>query len=78
MSTTSTIKIIYWNPNGILTRIHELYYYMIANHIDVACLCETFLKFHTNPPSHPDFTLHRRDRIDGIRGGIAISIKKIN
>ena len=76
MSPNSKLNLIYWNPNGILNKTHELYHHMITNYIDIACISETFLKTNSNPPSHPDFLFHRLDRTDRQRGGVAIVINR--
>lgn len=54
----------------------ELYNYMESNEIDIACVCETFLKQNHRIHSHPDYKLHRLDRDSGDKGGVAIMIKK--
>lgn len=70
------INVLYWNANGIRNKIHELYDYMSNNHIHITCLCETFLKHKDKLPSHPDFTVHRWDREDRPKGGVAIIIRR--
>lgn len=49
---------------------------MHDNNIQIACLCETFLKPSIRLPRDPDFAVYRKDR-DGNKGGVAIIINKI-
>lgn len=71
------LNVIYWNANGIRDKIHMLYDYLVLNHIDVACVCETFLKSHHILNKHPDFDYHRNDRPDDrMKGGVLIIINR--
>ncbi len=68
------LKVVYWNACGIQHKIIELYNYLLSEHIDVACICETFLKPHIKTKSHPDFLIHRLDREDRPKGGVMIIV----
>jgi hypothetical protein len=48
MNLHEKIKVLHWNACGIRNKIDELFLYLTENHIDVACICETFLKFNMN------------------------------
>lgn len=79
--TQHTINLLYWNANGLRNKIHEVYDFMIDNHIDVCCVSETHFNSQTRVPSHPDFTLHRLDRetdedIQRAAGGVAIIVRR--
>ena len=69
------LSVVYWNANGIDTKIHELYTFLQDNFVDIAC--ETFLKSNSNLHSHPEFKVYRIDREDTRRkGGVMIIIRK--
>lgn len=70
------LKVLHWNANGITKNVIELYNFIEQHHIHVACLSETFLKSHMKLPSHPDFIIHRLDRNDRPKGGVAIIIRR--
>ena len=75
----SKIKLLYWNCNNIINKIHELYDFMLRNFINVACLCETFLSSTDLLSAHPNFTIYRNDRINinnRHSGGVAILVRK--
>jgi exonuclease III len=69
------VKIINWNASGIRNKINEFYHYLITNHIDIACVCETFLKSNMQLEAHPNFTTYRFDREDRPKGGVLIIIR---
>ena len=71
------LSIVYWNANGIESKIHELYDFLLKNFIDIACINETFLKSHSTLNSHPEFKIYRHDRDDSRRkGGVLIIVRK--
>lgn len=70
------LNILYWNANGISKHIHEFYNFLDTFHIHAACISETFLKSHIKLLSHPDFMIHRFDRADRPKGGVAIFIRR--
>lgn len=70
------MKILYWNANGIARDLHELYNYLDQHQVDVALLCETFLKSESKINSNPDYYLYRLDRTTGSKGGVAILVKR--
>lgn len=68
------IKIMFWNSQGIKSKIAELIKFLKNNDVDVVCLCETFLK--QNHTFHIDgYICIRSDRAIGRLGGLAILIK---
>lgn len=73
---THKINILHWNANGILSKIHEFYQHLHDNNIHVACLSETFLKPCARLPCDPDFVVHRLDRVNQSKGGVAIIVKR--
>ena len=70
------LKIVQWNAIGIKERIIEFYSFLMSNNIQIACICETFLKDNIIPHSHPAFKIEKFNRRDRPRGGVAIIIKK--
>lgn len=56
------LNIIFWNANGIKDKIFLLYDFLQHNHIDIACICEKFLKTKDILNKHPDFDIYRNDR----------------
>lgn len=71
------LHIAFWNANGIKDKLFMLYDYLLENHIDVACVCETFLKSSEILNRHPQFDIHRNDRADERRkGGVMIFVRK--
>lgn len=69
----SVLKVTYCNANGILKFRNELYHFLTHHHIDVAFLCEIYLKV-ADVLNAPDFRVHHSDRPNGY-GGTAILIK---
>ncbi len=76
--TISELKILYWNANSIQPndRLCELYDYLKNNEIDIALLCETFLKPNINVNAHPDYVWYRMDRVKSKKGGVAIVVNR--
>lgn len=72
----SKIKILYWNANGIQTKLFVLYDFMCKNFVDICCISETHLKPTINLHSHPDFKIYRFDRTDVRLGGVLIFIRR--
>lgn len=74
------LNFLQWNANSLLNRIHELYLFMNVNHIDLACISETFYTESDNIPSHPNFAIYRFDRQElssnNRSGGVAIIIRR--
>lgn len=48
---------------------------LLHKQIDIACICETFLKIHLTLYSHPSFRTYRLDRDETNKGGLAILIR---
>lgn len=48
------LRILYLNAHDINDKIHEIYDFLIVNDVDIACICQMFLKPHVNLPGHPD------------------------
>jgi hypothetical protein len=71
------LKIIYWNANSIRSKLTEFYTFLSDENIDIACICETFLKSDQHINAHPDYITYRLDREDRPRGGVMIVIKKL-
>jgi endonuclease/exonuclease/phosphatase (EEP) superfamily protein YafD len=70
------MKILFWNANGINRDLHEFYSYLDSQRVDVALLCETFLKPDTKINFNADYTFHRLDRMTGAKGGLAILVRR--
>ena len=68
------MKIIAWNANSIRNKLQELREFLPRFQVDVALICETYLK-----PSHraniANYICYRNDRLTGKGGGTAIYIK---
>lgn len=70
------IRILHWNAQGIsnISSAKQLDIFLKQEHIDIAMLNKTFLKNHHK--LHLDgYKIHRNDRIDAAKGGVAIAIK---
>lgn len=50
--------------------------YLSTCKVDVACISETFFKPNSKVDSHPDYIIHRLDRVDRPKGGVAIIVKR--
>jgi hypothetical protein len=70
------IKVLHWNANGIRNKISELYEFMKENGTDIVCLNETFLKPEITLKTNPRFIVHRFDRLEQAKGGVAIIIRR--
>lgn len=70
------LNVLHWNANSLSKNIHELYQLLETLHTHVCCISETYLKPQTKIPSHPDFVIHRLDRTDRPKGGVAIIIRR--
>jgi hypothetical protein len=68
-----SVSVVHWNANSIAHK-HELQKCLYDNKIDIFCLQETFLK-----PRHQynltGYTVERKDRLQGNKGGVALGIK---
>lgn len=69
------LNVLYWNAQGLLEKIIDLYVFLVSNHIDIACISETFLKPAVRLHSHPDYRVYRLDR-DNRGGGVAIIVRR--
>lgn len=74
MSCLKKLRVVFWNCRGISNKLNEFKKYVYDNGIDVACICETFLK--------GDKTLYVKgynciaeNRIRGRFGGLIILIR---
>lgn len=80
LTTNCSLNIANWNANSIRNKLHEFYDFLIDNQINIACLQETMLSPNDIHQSHPDFVLHRNDRIveadQRQSGGVAILINR--
>ena len=64
-----------WNANSLVRDLAEFYNYLSHKDIHIAFISETCFKPHMNI-KHPKYTIHRNDRLDASRGGVALFIKK--
>ena len=77
MDTRSqSINVLYWNANGLADKMLAFYNFLSTQHVDIACIQETFLKPNSKIDSHPDYIMHRFDRVDRPKGGVAIIVKR--
>ena len=69
------MNIVFWNCEGLRPKRKESQNYLPENQIDILALNETFfnqnLKFHL-----PGYDIYKNDRLVGIKGGVAILVKK--
>lgn len=76
----STLKVSYWNANGIRNKIHEFHSFLTDKFIDVACLQETMLSHSDILACHPNYFVYRNDRVvengDRASGGVAIKVRR--
>ena len=78
----SSLKMASWNANSLLNHIHEFYYFLSENSIDICTVQETCLNSKSLIPSHPDFQWHimNRQTLDQSEvrraGGVAIVIRR--
>lgn len=72
-NTAKSLTISYWNANGIHSKSHDFFRFLINNSIDVSLICETFLKPNIKL-SHPDYKIYRLDRTGRRKGGVAIIV----
>lgn len=70
------INVLYWNANGLTDKMLPFLDFLCTQNVDVACISETFFKPNSKVDSHPDYIIHRLDRIDRPKGGVAIIIKR--
>ena len=70
------INVLYWNANGLTDKMLAFLDYLSKHNVDVACISETFLKPNSKIDSHPDYVIHRFDRVDRPKGGVAIIVKR--
>ena len=70
------VRILYWNANGIYSRLFQLYDFLCENFVDICCISETHLKLEIHLHSHPEFRIYRLDRIDARLGGVLIIVRR--
>lgn len=70
------LNVLYWNANGLTDKMLAFLDYLSTQRVDVACISETFLKPNSKVDSHPDYVIHRFDRVDRPKGGVAIIVKR--
>uniref|UniRef100_A0A2M4CVF1 Putative reverse transcriptase-like protein n=1 Tax=Anopheles darlingi TaxID=43151 RepID=A0A2M4CVF1_ANODA len=75
MYKPTNLRCLTWNANGILDKKEEFFQFLVKNLIDVATISETFLK-PSMRLSHPKYNIYRLDRLDRIKGGVAVVIGK--
>ena len=71
-----SINVLYWNANGLTDKMLAFLDCLSMHNVDVACISETFLKPNSKIDSHPDYVIHRLDRVDRPKGGVAIIVKR--
>lgn len=77
MNTSSKLKILSWNAQGIRNKKNGFFQFMLDNNIDIACVQETKLN-HDLRFNHPAFRIFRLDNEQGniSCGGVAIVISQ--
>ena len=69
------ISVLFWNSQGLSTKIHELNNFVKCKNIDFVCVCETFLKPNMTIPLLPNYSYFRKDRTYCRLGGLLIFYK---
>ena len=69
------MNIVFWNCQGLRPKQKEPQNYFPENQIDIPALNETYIK-----PKHkfhlPGYDIYKNDRLVGIKGGVAILVRK--
>lgn len=77
INVLDNLKIVYFNPNSLLSKLSEVQLFLVKENIDIALFSETFLKSRHNI-CLPGYRLVRRDDADEKRGGgVAIAIREV-
>ena len=65
------------NANRIMNKLDELFLIVSAGSFDLVCITESWLspQVPDSAVRMPDFVLYRRDRVDGIGGGVMFYIR---
>ena len=74
--TRNSHKILYWNCHGLSNKFIEIMNFIKSNNISIALLCETWIKPTFKLRYHPEYNIHRLDRLSAPHGGVAIVINK--
>lgn len=74
-SIITCLRIIIWNSQSLAPKREEIFDFLIKNKIHLALVSETWLKLGVRL-THPDYVCHRRDRVVGEHGGVAILVHK--
>lgn len=75
MGVNSKLKLMIWNAQGIRGKVHEFFYFLQKESIDISLVSETRLS-NVISCSHPDYFTYRLDRSHGQGGGVAIFVKR--
>lgn len=76
-NTVGSVKIIYWNANGVRLKIPELKLLILKEDIDILLINETHLKnYNAYILNIPGYMMYHTERNDGAKGGTAIIIKQ--
>lgn len=73
--TMSNLNIMFWNANSLVQELTEFYDYLSRNEIDIALINESGFKSHISL-NNTEYSIYRKDRSDGTRGGVAIFVRK--
>lgn len=76
ISNLTFLRIMYWNADSMREKIFELYDYLTTKQIHIAFISETYLKPNLRVHSHPDYIMHRLDRLQSTKGGVAILVHR--
>lgn len=72
---SNSLSLMFWNAQGVKSKVEELEKFLKINSCDVVCICETFLK-EKHKLSFTNYICLRKDRTTGRLGGLAILIKR--
>ena len=70
------LPILQWNCNGIRSKLTELIQYLHKHQLKIAVIQESKLNCNSTPPTIPNFTMIRKDRLSDKGGGLIIYIHK--
>lgn len=74
-TTKNSLKIVYWNANGLSSKKHELIDFLDEQEVEVILIGETWLN-NNHTIKIPNYSIYKNDRIQNERGGAAIAKKR--
>lgn len=75
MVQLTNLKVLFWNARGLTNKLTEFKLSLYKNNIDIACVCETFLKS-TRPIQVKGYKTSQINRHTGRFGGLIMLTKE--